>query len=139
MARQIMRSAVRELIFPGLLLIFINLLMVQGIGRFPEDEIHQLNEWGVIEGIERVPVKNHLLGRKYHDNMNTRDTLVTDLNVLADFNPVLPKAYKDSELYHAGQPDSGYPNVSHPTNEYKTKTLALDTMNFWMDVAKTVY
>lgn len=72
---------------------------------------------------------------KYHNDLNSRDTLITDLNVLADFNPVVPENYKDADVIMLGN--------LHPTIQLsvinqlnkRPKLLILDTMNFWMDNA----
>ena len=63
---------------------------------FPEEEMNYLKSRGVVlDGVEIVPDKKSFFwAGKYHMDMNSRDTLVTDLNVLADFNPVLPESYK---------------------------------------------
>ena len=72
---------------------------------------------------------------KYHNDMNTRDTLATELNVLADFNPVVPETYKNSKVLMLGnlQP-SVQSSVIEQMNK-KPDLVILDTMNFWMDTA----
>ena len=72
---------------------------------------------------------------KYHNDMNTRDTLVTELNTLADFNPVVPTNYRDSGVVMLG---NLHPIVqSSVLNQMtvKPKLVILDTMNFWMNSA----
>src|SRR5882757_5423290 len=71
---------------------------------FPEKEMNDLKERGVqMEGVEIVPDKKSFFwSGRYHLDMNTRDTLVTDLNVLADFNPVIPDSYQGSEFVMLG-------------------------------------
>jgi sugar/nucleoside kinase (ribokinase family) len=72
---------------------------------------------------------------KYHYDMNTRDTLETQLNVLENFEPVVPESYQDCEFLMLGNLD---PNVQLSViNQLKNrpKVIALDTMNFWMDIA----
>lgn len=72
---------------------------------------------------------------KYHTDMNSRDTLVTDLNVLADFDPILPESYQDCEYILLGNLT---PQIQLKTLERLNNTpklVVLDTMNFWMDVA----
>src|SRR5690606_25814424 len=74
---------------------------------------------------------------KYHNDMNSRDTLATELNVLADFNPVVPTNYRDSDIVMLG---NLHPNVQLSVLEQmntKPKLVILDTMNFWMDCALT--
>jgi len=72
---------------------------------------------------------------RYHDNMNARDTLVTELNVLAEFNPVLPSHYKDADYVMLGnlQPEVQMQVIDQM--EKQPKLIILDTMNFWMDIA----
>ena len=71
---------------------------------------------------------------KYHDNMNTRDTLDTQLNVLENFNPIVPKEFKESEFLMLGNlmPSVQKKVLSQMTK--KPKLIVLDTMNFWMDL-----
>jgi sugar/nucleoside kinase (ribokinase family) len=72
---------------------------------------------------------------KYHNDMNTRDTLATELNVLADFNPIVPKDYKDADYVMLG---NLHPLIQLGVLEqmsHKPKLVVLDTMNFWMDCA----
>ena len=79
--------------------------------------------------------KSFFWSGKYHYDLNTRDTLVTDLNVLADFDPVLPENYKSPDLLMLGNLS---PSVQLSVIEQinpRPKLVALDTMNFWMDSA----
>ncbi len=72
---------------------------------------------------------------KYHNDLNTRDTLITDLNVLADFKPVVPEEYNDADVVMLG---NLHPFVQLSViNQLKKrpKLIILDTMNFWMDNA----
>lgn len=85
------------------------------------------------EGIEIVPGgKTFFWSGRYHNDLNTRDTLDTQLNVLADFNPVVPSAYKNSEIVMLG---NLHPLVQLSVLEQieSPKLVVLDTMNFWMD------
>ena len=72
---------------------------------------------------------------RYHDNMNSRDTLVTELNVLAEFDPVLPESYKNADYVMLGNltPEIQM-KVIRQMNK-RPKLIVLDTMNFWMDIA----
>ncbi len=103
---------------------------------FPKDEIWQLEQRGVnMEGLKVVENgKTFFWAGKYHDNMISRDTLATDLNVLDDFDPELPDSYKDSQYVMLGNLT---PDIQIRVLEQleKPKLIVLDTMNFWMDVA----
>ncbi|HFC01171.1 MAG TPA: sugar kinase, partial [Phaeodactylibacter sp.] len=76
----------------------INLVSVVG-DDFPDAELKYMKKRGInLEGLEiKEGEKSFFWAGKYHDNMNQRDTLVTELNVLADFNPILPERYKNSK------------------------------------------
>jgi len=70
---------------------------------------------------------------KYHNDLNVRDTLATELNVLADFNPVVPENFKDADVVMLG---NLHPNIQLSVINQMTerpKFIVLDTMNFWMD------
>jgi len=104
---------------------------------FPQEHLNLLSERNInIEGIEIVKGgKTFFWSGKYHNDMNSRDTLATELNVLADFNPVVPQAYKDASVVMLG---NLHPIVqSSVLNQMTTqpKLVVLDTMNFWMDCA----
>jgi len=104
---------------------------------FPQEHLDLLTSRNInIDGIEIVKGgKTFFWSGKYHNDMNSRDTLVTELNVLADFNPVVPQNYKDSEVVMLG---NLHPIVqSSVLNQMtvKPKLVVLDTMNFWMDCA----
>ena len=104
---------------------------------FPQEHLDLLSERNInIEGIEIVKGgKTFFWSGKYHNDMNSRDTLATELNVLADFNPVVPQSYKDASVVMLG---NLHPIVqSSVLNQMTTqpKLVVLDTMNFWMDCA----
>ena len=103
-------------------------------GDFPQDYIDLLSSRGLdLNGLEIVPDgKTFFWSGKYHNDMNTRDTLSTELNVLADFNPVVPDSYKDAEVVMLG---NLHPVVQMGVIDQMTnpKMVILDTMNFWMD------
>ena len=105
-------------------------------GDFPKEYLKLLEKNNInIEGVEVVEEgKTFFWSGRYHNDLNTRDTLDTQLNVLADFKPVVPQAYKDSEFVMLGNLHplvqlSVLEQVSNP------KLVVLDTMNFWMDNA----
>ena len=104
-------------------------------GDFPEEEMDALAARGVkLEGVQiKKDEKSFFWSGKYHMDMNTRDTLDTQLNVLADFDPVLPDSYQGSEFVMLG---NLLPSVQMRVIEQlkvKPKLIAMDTMNFWMD------
>jgi sugar/nucleoside kinase (ribokinase family) len=104
---------------------------------FPQEELDSLKKRGVqLEGVEMVPDKKSFFwSGKYHLDMNTRDTLVTDLNVLADFKPVVPDSYQGSEFLMLGNlsPDIQLSVIEQL--KVRPKLVVMDTMNFWMDIA----
>ncbi len=104
---------------------------------FPEDVMEDLRSRGVAtDGIEIVKEKKSFFwAGKYHMDMNTRDTLVTDLNVLADFNPQIPPSYQGAEFLMLG---NLMPKLQLSVIEQmkeRPKLIVLDTMNFWMETA----
>ena len=104
---------------------------------FPQEEMDELKKRGVaLEGVEIVKDKKSFFwSGKYHMDMNTRDTLITDLNVLEDFNPIVPDSYQGAEFLILG---NLMPKLQLSViNQLKVrpKLIVLDTMNFWMDIA----
>lgn len=106
-------------------------------GDFPQEYLDLMSNKNIdVSGIEIVKEgKTFFWSGKYHNDMNSRDTLATELNVLADFEPIVPKKYKDAEVVMLGN--------LHPLTQMsvlnqmnkKPKLVVLDTMNFWMDCA----
>ena len=89
-----------------------------------------------IEGIEVVKGgKSFFWSGKYHNDMNSRDTLITELNVLEDFDPKIPSSYQDCEYLLLGNLTPQVQLITLERLEKKPKLVVLDTMNFWMDVA----
>ncbi len=104
---------------------------------FPQEEMDALKERNVeLTGVEIVKDKKSFFwSGKYHLDMNTRDTLITDLNVLADFDPKVPEEYQGSEFLMLG---NLMPKLQISViNQLRTrpKLIVLDTMNFWMESA----
>ena len=104
---------------------------------FSLEEMEELKSRGVeLEGVEIVKDKKSFFwSGKYHLDMNTRDTLVTDLNVLADFNPVVPDSYQGSEFLMLG---NVLPSLQLSVIEQlktRPRLIVLDTMNYWMEAA----
>ena len=113
----------------------INLISVVG-GDFPDSAIQMLKNKSVnTKGLQiKKGEKTFFWSGKYHDNMNTRDTLDTQLNVLENFDPIVPKEFKESEFLMLGNlmPSVQKKVLSQMTK--KPKLIVLDTMNFWMDL-----
>ncbi|HEU5364945.1 MAG TPA: PfkB family carbohydrate kinase [Hanamia sp.] len=104
---------------------------------FPQEEMNELKKRGVeLTGVEIVPdQKSFFWSGKYHLDMNSRDTLITDLNVLADFNPKVPEEYQGAEFLMLGNlMPSLQLNVIEQLHT-RPKLIVLDTMNFWMESA----
>jgi len=89
-----------------------------------------------IEGLQiKDGEKSFFWSGKYHNDMNSRDTLITELNVLENFDPIIPESYQDCEYLFLGNLT---PQIQLKTLERfhkKPKLVVLDTMNFWMDIA----
>ncbi len=106
-------------------------------GDFPQAEISELEARGVtFEGVEVVPDgKSFFWSGRYHLDMNTRDTLVTELNVLAQFDPKIPDSYQDAEFVMLGNLAPAVQMSVMQQLKAKPKLTIMDTMNFWMDIA----
>ena len=104
---------------------------------FPQEELDLLTKRGVqLEGVEIVPDKKSFFwSGKYHIDMNTRDTLITDLNVLADFNPVVPDSYQGAEFLMLGNLSPAIQLSVIDQLKIRPKLIVMDTMNFWMEIA----
>jgi sugar/nucleoside kinase (ribokinase family) len=104
---------------------------------FPKEEMEELKKRGVqLEGVEIVPDKKSFFwSGRYHEDMNSRDTLITDLNVLADFNPKIPDSYQGAEFLMLGNlsPDVQLSVIKQLKK--RPKLIVMDTMNFWMEIA----
>ena len=88
------------------------------------------------EGIQVVKGgKTFFWEGKYHTDMNSRDTLATELNVLEGFNPVVPESYQDCEFLMLGNLDPTVQRKILSQLKTRPKLVVLDTMNFWMDIA----
>ena len=106
-------------------------------GDFPKEYLDILQDKGLdVSGIEIIEEgKTFFWSGKYHNDMNTRDTLVTELNVLADFNPKVPEEYKDTEVLMLGNLHPLVQTIVIEQIPVRPKLVVLDTMNFWMDHA----
>ena len=104
---------------------------------FPKEILDELNGIGVkTEGVKIIKDKKSFFwSGVYRLDMNTRDTLVTDLNVLADFNPVLPDSYQNTDYLFLGNIAPALQQSVIRQLKQRPKFILLDTMNFWMDTA----
>jgi sugar/nucleoside kinase (ribokinase family) len=113
-----------------------NLVAVVG-GDFPQNMISLLEEHGVnTEGLEIIPDgKTFFWSGKYHEDMNTRDTLETQLNVMEHFDPIIPDSYQSTQFLMLGNtvPATQKLVIERMTN--RPKLIMLDTMNLWMNIA----
>jgi sugar/nucleoside kinase (ribokinase family) len=115
-----------------------NIHLVSIVGDdFPSTELQKLQERGVnLDGLKIVTGgKSFFWAGRYHNNMNSRDTLVTDLNVLADFDPILPEASRSCKYVMLGNLTPAIQASVLDQLDGSQKLIALDTMNFWMDIA----
>jgi sugar/nucleoside kinase (ribokinase family) len=106
-------------------------------GDFPQEEIDKMTARGMdFEGVEVVKDgKSFFWSGRYHMDMNTRDTLVTDLNVLAQFNPQIPESYQDCEYLMLGNLSPAVQMSVIKQMKTRPKLIVMDTMNFWMEIA----
>ncbi|HPN19880.1 MAG TPA: PfkB family carbohydrate kinase, partial [Chitinophagales bacterium] len=104
---------------------------------FDQNELNYLKSIGTdIDGVQvKEGEKSFFWSGKYHMDLNRRDTLVTDLNVLAAFDPILPEKYKTAEFLILGNIDPTLQAKVIAQMTERPKLIAMDTMNFWMDIA----
>jgi len=104
---------------------------------FDEAIMSDLEARGVMtDGVVRVADKpSFFWSGRYHMDMNSRDTLVTDLNVLADFDPHVPESYQGAEFLMLGNLMPKLQMQVIDEMRVRPKLIVLDTMNFWMDIA----
>ena len=114
----------------------VQLISVVGYD-FEQQEMDEMKKRGVqLEAVEIVKdEKSFFWSGKYHLDMNSRDTLVTDLNVLANFKPVVPDSYQGAEFLMLGNLAPVVQLSVIKQLKTRPKLIALDTMNFWMDIA----
>lgn len=79
--------------------------------------------------------KSFFWSGKYHNDMNSRDTLITELNVLENFDPIIPESYQNCEYLLLGNLTPSVQSTTLNRLKNKPKLVVLDTMNFWMDIA----
>jgi sugar/nucleoside kinase (ribokinase family) len=116
----------------------INLVSVVG-EDFPASGIKMMQDRGIsTEGLQiKKGEKTFFWSGKYHEDMNSRDTLDTQLNVLSTFDPVIPESYQDCEFLMLGNLMPGIQQQVIKGLRNRPKLIVMDTMNFWMEVALT--
>jgi len=114
----------------------IQLVSVVG-DDFPEEELAYMRKRGIqLEGLDiKEGEKSFFWSGRYHDNMNQRDTLDTQLNVLENFNPKLPASYRDAKYLMLGNLTPEVQMRVIKQIKKRPKLVVMDTMNFWMDIA----
>ena len=115
-----------------------NVKIVGVVGEdFHQEDIEDFKNHGIeVEGLQiKAGEKSFFWAGKYHNDMNSRDTLVTELNVLADFDPIIPESYQDCQYLLLGNLTPQIQSTTINRLKNRPKLIVLDTMNFWMDVA----
>lgn len=104
---------------------------------FPQAMLDTLASRGVdLAGLQiKKGEKTFFWSGKYHNDMNSRDTLITELNVLENFDPIVPEAYQGAEFLMLGNLSPQVQALVVDRLETRPKFIAMDTMNFWMDIA----
>lgn len=104
---------------------------------FPQETIGDLKNVGFdLEGLQiKEGEKTFFWSGRYHNDMNSRDTLATELNVLENFNPVIPESYQDCSYLMLGNLAPAIQQQVINGMHTRPKLIAMDTMNFWMDIA----
>ncbi|MCB0478702.1 MAG: PfkB family carbohydrate kinase [Crocinitomicaceae bacterium] len=104
---------------------------------FPKTTMSDLADRGVdLEGLQvKQGEKSFFWSGKYHNDLNSRDTLVTELNVLETFDPIVPASYQDCEFLMLGNLTPSVQRTVIERLKNRPKLIAMDTMNFWMDIA----
>lgn len=112
----------------------IQLISVVG-GDFPQEELDMLQaRGGQLEGVQvKKDQKSFFWSGKYHMDMNTRDTLETQLNVLGNFEPVVPESYQDTDILMLGNLSPVVQLSVIEQLKKRPRLVVLDTMNFWME------
>ena len=113
-----------------------NLISVVG-EDFPKETIELFKKRGInTEGLQiKEGEKTFFWSGKYHQDMNTRDTIDTQLNVLESFDPIVPNSYQDCDILMLGNLTPSVQMKVIQQMETRPKLIVLDTMNFWMEIA----
>lgn len=118
---------------------FYNKVKIVGVvgEDFHSADIKSFNDHGIdTEGLQiKKGEKSFFWSGKYHNDMNSRDTLITELNVLADFDPIIPESYQDCEYLMLGNLTPQVQQTVISRLKKRPKLIVLDTMDFWMDIA----
>ncbi len=115
-----------------------NQRLVSVVGEdFPKNTLDDLKHRGVdLQGLQiKTGEKTFFWSGKYHNDMNSRDTLATELNVLEHFDPIIPASYQGTEFLMLGNLSPTVQRLVIERLETRPKLIAMDTMNFWMDIA----
>lgn len=114
----------------------VNLVAVVG-EDFPTSDIELLQNHGVnTDGLQiKMGEKSFFWKGKYHNDMNSRDTLITELNVLEHFDPIIPESYQNTDFLMLGNLAPSVQLTALKRLKNRPKLVAMDTMNFWMDIA----
>lgn len=104
---------------------------------FGDENINKITSKGIdVEGLQiKEGEKSFFWAGRYHNDMNSRDTLTTELNVLENFDPIIPPSYQDCEYLLLGNLTPAIQLKTLERLEKKPKLVVLDTMNFWMNIA----
>jgi len=104
---------------------------------FPQTFIDEFGKHHInTEGLQiKKGEKSFFWSGKYHNDMNSRDTLITELNVLADFDPIIPDSYQDCEYLMLGNLTPQVQQTVIKRLKNRPKLIVMDTMNFWMNIA----
>ena len=104
---------------------------------FPKQDLQEMEERGIdLKGLQvKEGEKTFFWSGKYHNDMNSRDTLVTELNVLEHFDPIVPEEYQGVPYLMLGNLSPQVQRTVIERMNVRPKLIALDTMNFWMDIA----
>src|SRR3954463_11090437 len=114
----------------------VKLVAVVG-GDFPKESIRMMQDHGIdTKGLQiKENEKSFFWSGRYHNDMNSRDTLVTELNVLGDFDPLVPEQYQNCEFLMLGNLSPKVQSTLIKRLKKRPKLIVMDTMNFWMDIA----
>ena len=118
---------------------FYNQIKIVGVvgDDFHQEDIQSFKDHGIdVEGLQiKNGEKSFFWAGKYHNDMNSRDTITTELNVLADFDPIIPDSYQDCQYLLLGNLTPQIQQITIKRLKKRPKLVVLDTMNFWMDIA----